>query len=607
MDTSPSRLFPPIERRLYEDPSSADGSVSPDQELARGVLELSRRRLSSFQRLTGAGLDEPGQVTRLLRYHRLALETELQGESARADFYWRQAHAQLTRLAGRLEVWRAAMAALSAAPDAPLREEPERLARAVAGQVFADTHRSFLRGYFEAAGQPAAGDRAFVHLEYARRAIQLAGWSDEAAMAALGPGTLAEIEACQRAEAWARAQDLAGALLRRFPEETAYQSALAEAYAAEAKGKLTNRDGEAHCLRDATTLARSIFRIKKLRREYPHNPNLFESIAWLHLLRAQRLAAAGRLAEALVDALAAVTFQPDLTEAAELRSDLEAKVQSLRVQMAAPEEERPALSKRELARLADQAAKGFRLMDDYRRSEEARAIEEDLPVARGRRVWEEARLGPLERIDYRPLALQDAFDAIRHQPPADPAGIPAAWHWVSQDNPHLASLDAPRAHTCLQKILFGTAQEAREVPGPSEPADAPPPLAASPPRRSSEPFLAWLLSGESKWLKVQCLAALILVIAGGRLAMREHSHREIRTAAWQEIRAAREHGDYPRMIDSAERFLGHPVIGRDARTSEVESLYSEALVRWFGQELPSPGQSGPRIERYRQLLGLKAG
>jgi hypothetical protein len=273
---------------------------------------------------------------------------------------------------------------------------------------------------------------------------------------------------------------------------------------------------------------------------------------------------------------------------------------------AAPVVARPPLPKRQLARLADQAAKGFRLMDDYRRSEEVRAVEDDLPVARGRRVWEEAGLGPLERIDLRPLALQDAFDAIRHQPPADPAGIPAAWQWVSQDNPHLASLDAPRVHACLAKALFGMAQESPQAPGPRAPAGAPPaPLVASPTRRSSEPFLPWLLSGESKWLKVQCLAALVLVVAGGWLATHEYSHREIRAAAWREIHRARKRGDYPRMIDSAERFLGHPVIGKDARTSEVESLYSEALVRWFSQEQPPPERSEPRLGRYRQLLGIK--
>ncbi len=57
-----------------------------------------------------------------------------------------------------------------------------------------------------------------------------------------------------------------------------------------------------------------------------------------------------------------------------------------------------------------EAAKGFRFTESYKRSDEARTVEEDLRVAHSRRVWESVGLEPLARIDHRPLALTDAFD-----------------------------------------------------------------------------------------------------------------------------------------------------------------------------------------------------
>ena len=260
------------------------------------------------------------------------------------------------------------------------------------------------------------------------------------------------------------------------------------------------------------------------------------------------------------------------------------------------------MTKRESTVLGEQAVKGFRLVDSFRRSDEARAAEDELPVARGRRLWEDLGLPPLERIDYRPLALQDAFDTISHSPPSDPSGIPAAWDWVSRDNPHLAFLDRTTVCACLQKMVFGNAMA--QAPG-QHCEEGPAPIVQSLRRRSSEPFLEWLVSNEGRGLKLQCVAAIVLATVVGYFGVREYSHREIRSSAYGEIHRARDQGDYVKTMDAAERFLGSKVIGRDARTTEVEGLYSEALVRWFEQEHPSADIAGSRLARFRELAGIR--
>lgn len=595
-----SRVFPAVGRDLYLlDDGKAGWCDGTDQCLAIAVLALNRRKINVLSRLTGIGQDGASKIARLCKYHASALDAELNGLICRADFYWRQAHRQLTRLAKSPAVWEEALAAISEAPTAPLRDRPLKVAESLVSEIFIDMHRALLRGYLSKAEEPDAIDRGFAHLDYAWSVVPNAGWSDPEAVRILGADSIRLIEAGIRFGQWRQAQSLGSLLLLRAPEETAYQDALARTYVAEANARLTHKIRKDKCMADVATLARSLYKIKKLRLNYPHNLCLFESAAKLHLLRAQRLSDAGQLSEALLDAQAAVTYQPDLSEGDKLRAQIEVEIQRIRVQIAAPESERPTMTKREGAVLAEQAAKGFRLADAFRRSDEARAAEDDLPVARGRRLWEELGLPSLERVDHRPLALQDAFDTILHSPPSAPSGIPAAWDWVSRDNPHLDFPDRTPVYACVQEMIFGNT--AALAPDCKE--DLVPTVLSQSRRRSSEPFLEWLASSESRWLKLQCVAVVLLAATAGFCGIREFSHRQIRSSAYTEIHSARSQDDYLKTMDAAERFLGSEVIGRDTRTTEVEGLYSEALVRWFEQEQPSVDNAKRRLNRFRQLTG----
>lgn len=615
MGDNGSRMFPSIGPQLHEAESAGEtpSRFSADQRLGRALLALGRRRFNPLQRWRGLRLEPVGRAGRLFLLHRLALEAELAGRLKAADFFWRETQRQMAALAKDREFWPGVLARVAEAPDALIRAEPERLSQLIAREIILDTHRAFMDGYLEQSPQPQADSRAFVHLDYVRAYVEYAGFDTEAAREILGPPTLVEISISERAGQWLRAERLAADLLRRFPEETSCQNALAATYLAHARATLHSGDTPSKNAKDAFALARFIYRLKKLRLDYPHNLFIFECIAELYHLRAEKLAAAGQLAESLADVQAALTYRPGFAEAEETRARLEAEMQQIRIQMAAPAGERPDIPKRRLKVMKRQAAQGFRLMESYKRSDEARAAGEDLAAALGRRIWESVGLGELARIDHRPLALVDAFETICHAPPGGTAGIPPAWRLVSDDNPHLSCLDTARIYAYLSDQLFG----AEGVDGGGSDPDglgawgderekAPAPLRAGVPRRGGEPFFYWLASGESKWLKFQCLLALILVLVGGRLAIREYSHRSARGAAYRQLHEARARRDYKSMLDAAESFLGNPIIGTDARTAEVEGLYSEALLRWFVTEQPPPDSNSPHLKLYRQLLGTRS-
>ena len=394
--------------------------------------------------------------------------------------------------------------------------------------------------------------------------------------------------------------------MRRFPDETAFQNAFAQACIMDVKSRLSNEEKPKACLSDASILSRTLYDLKKLRIEYPHNPTIFSAIATLHHLRAQRLVAAERLAEALADTQAAAAYASDLwpeqaQEIEQTRAALESGMQKLRIQASAPESERPVLPSARARLLQQQAAKGFRLADAFKHSDEARIVYEESVVARARRIWEEIGLGPLERADLRPVALKDAVDAVQAASPPTVAAILPEWNRAAMDNPHLACLDSRLVTSWIASKLFGTLFER---PTPLVSVVPPTALAAKAEVKDREPALYWLFNPEDKWLKVQCALAVVLALAAGVFGWREWDNRKHRNLAYSKIRQANQAGDNLRILDSAELFLSRPVLGRDARVEHVQDLYSEALVRWFHEQAASDPMVTRRLERYRQLMHI---
>ena len=168
----------------------------------------------------------------------------------------------------------------------------------------------------------------------------------------------------------------------------------------------------------------------------------------------------------------------------------------------------------------------------------------------------------------------------------------------------LASLDRTRVESWLANRIFGCgfspSNNGRSLDQPL------PALKVVPPTRSREPVGYWLFSPQAVWLKAACALAVVLAVLTCGFTIREYHGRWERSAAYEQMKTARESRDYNRMLDAAERFLAHPVVGNDSRTSEVQELYSEALVRWFNESRPPLSDVQQRTERYRKLLGITA-
>ena len=619
MPASVPRIFPPISPELYtgqKEPSS----LTQERRLGNALIALSWRQFSVLERWCGWRLNAAGKVGRLLLFHRLAMEAELDAQIRRADFFWRAAHAQLRTLSTQSEVWTAVLKSLPEAQDSSLEEEPERLFTTLAREVFLETHQAYFQGLALSLDVPPADHRSYAHLDYVRQMIDLVSHSAAARREALVLPTIKQVSAYQEVKQWKRAEQLSVDLLRRFPDLTSCQALHANLIFVKTLTNLNNdeAESEAKCLRDARTLQSGIDSLKQLRRDYPHNSVMLELIGQLYYLRSIKLANARHLAEALADVQAALTYAPNLEEAVKTRENLNTMMQDLRVQLSeaaskVSQEPKTSLSLKGL-RMKREVAQGFRLMDAFKHSEEARLLAEDVRAAQARKVWEEIGLEPLAQLDLRPLGLYATLQTICQNPPQQAAELPLVWRQAASVDPELSNLDSAAVCSYLTRLLYqernGGTRPASAALAPTLTDAEPSLIPASGPTRplQSEPFGYWLFSRQGLLLKLQCAAAILLFLMAGVLGTSEYTHRQNRAVAYREIHAAKETQDFQRMVEQAENFLLNPTLGTDSREAEVKALYSEALVRWVTSKTTTTAQVDLHARRYRALvLGLSEG
>ena len=96
------------------------------------------------------------------------------------------------------------------------------------------------------------------------------------------------------------------------------------------------------------------------------------------------------------------------------------------------------------------------------------------------------------------------------------------------------------------------------LPGPSEGR-----------RKAEEPFEFWLFSRRSLWLKVQAVAAVVLLGMGAGMAVQKLRYDRARDDAYVRVLRAEEERDYLGIIRGIERFLrtDRCGIGTRARSS----------------------------------------
>ncbi len=119
-----------------------------------------------------------------------------------------------------------------------------------------------------------------------------------------------------------------------------------------------------------------------------------------------------------------------------------------------------------------------------------------------------------------------------------------------------------------------------------------------------EPFIPWLLSTQDKRVKIQAIAAIVVVIITGYIIMRERAIVAKRENAYQTILAAKQvQNDEAVLKASKEYFNNTSLLKKDERTAQILAIYEESLVRWFPQQAEGKVQpeNNEYLELYKQL------
>lgn len=120
--------------------------------------------------------------------------------------------------------------------------------------------------------------------------------------------------------------------------------------------------------------------------------------------------------------------------------------------------------------------------------------------------------------------------------------------------------------------------------------------------RTCLPLRFWIWSPEDKRIKLQALAATVLLILACAVGMVEHSHRAIRDSSYARLTNSMTHGNFAEAMNEAEMFLSTPVLPVDEREPVVSRLYSEALVRWFSTQPEESRELAQHLQRYHSLI-----
>jgi len=543
----------------------------------------------------------------LLALHKAALEVEIDGIWGRADFFWQELRNELRILWNRTPVWEEAVASVARQEEIECDCSAIELRNRLLDEVFLETHYAFYLSLSQDVEKPSSSDRAFVHVEAIEQLLDHSSLSPDEKRAAYGPLFEARIAACREAGKWDQAVTFATRLASRFSEDLEYQDLLVYTEHRRTMNSLSNHDGESNNLADARALERGIQRQEALRRLYPSNSSLFESLAVLHHLRAVKLANGNLVADALLEVEKSLAFQPGEEAVEKTRGQLVEMMQALQIHVRALEAEVARRPNTHLnakgMQLRDQARQGFRPAQSFRESPAVQQIRQALALAHVRTLWKRVGLPvPAEAWDEQAFALEQALGRIVSHPPQEPSELAITWRKAAQPDPLLVSLDPQPIEAFLRRHLFGEEEEKQQV---ASPAPAPLPVRSRERRPGGEPATYWLFSRQNPWIKAMAAMAIILVLAAGALTFRDLRNRHARNLAWNGLQEASRNRNDLGVVIASEAFFATltPPGGDILREAQARSLYSEALVRWFLRIPGAPdAEALQHLKRYRSFL-----
>lgn len=556
-------------------------------------------------------------LARLLALYREALVAE-QGERwQRADFFWTELEAAVARAPGSLPLWCEAGGILRDELHVDVPNGGDAVRALVLRELLVDTRSAFYNGRVADGAGLSLDDRAFRHVDALERLVEIAGLEDGERMTLLaGPHRL-RISVHEAAKRWRQAADASERAVRHFPDAVEFQESLAAATVREALDAIGSPVSESQNLAEAAGLADRIGTLESLRKRFPLRESIFEYLALLYHLRGVRLAAAGQLSDALVDAQRALAFRPGMQQAEQARGQMLEALEGLQAQMRKVEQAIASQPSAQLSveglKLKHEATHGTEPLRAFLASGEPDRIAGDLRRARVEGLWRAIDLTADVKAAGLPETLYAAVSEIAASGPSSAQELRRAWAQQRSHRPELATVDTGRVLTFLERRLLPGADSrgSDDVEAVKSFLSYRGTEGAAVVRRTQrdggrdrEPFREWIFSRQSLRLTLQTAAAIaVVLLAAGGWAV-ELRARQLRDRAYSDTMAAGD--DYIAALRGNEAFFGVSPRARDtAREQEMRDAYSRAFVRWFGQlddELDPT--SLDHVARYRDLVVL---
>jgi tetratricopeptide (TPR) repeat protein len=385
MNETIGRIFSPIKPNMY-DTSDNKFALSPDREIAQKLLTLANRKFTWQERLFGWKLDEQGQIGRLLNWHRLGIEAELEGQWRQADFFWNQVQIEIKDCAKKDALWQNLSRELTDQTGVVIMNKPLEMRQRLVEELLIDTHWAFYNGLSQQSDNSPLENRAFIHIEYIQELISLSNLDGKNLLSLLGLPWQKQINLCKKNGNWSKAIRVCQQRLKFFPQSLKFQNELVEVNTHKTLSKLSNSESSTKQLKDAKILKTGIRDLSYLLQKYPHNLTIFRAIGILYHLCGVKLSNSKHFAEALLDTEKALTYDPYFTQAHQTQTQL---VQIMEQIQAHAREIKLQLSRQantvlntEGKQILKEAAKGFSLRDKYKNSSEAKNIAKAFQIAK---------------------------------------------------------------------------------------------------------------------------------------------------------------------------------------------------------------------------------
>lgn len=628
-------IFPSIQSNIHNLEQESIKKNQCNQQIAQEFLNLTNREFSLWERLISWKINFQEQIPHLLFQHRLAIDAELAGQWQKADFFWRQVQLEFIEFTKKEENWNQLVLGFSTSSKPSAKLDAIQLRQQFVDEILIDTHCAFYNGHIRQADKLSFDNRGFIHIDYIQDLLNWSGICGKDIRFLLESPLITRINLYKESKKWESAIKVCTQLLRSLPNEIEYQKGLADLHISSTMEKLIDAKSDAQHSKNADILRNGISTVENLLKTYPDHASIFEALGNLYHFRAVSLVNCGQIGEALLSIQKAITYNPYLENACEMRDQLVKSMGKLQAQMHQLNSE---MSKQPNAKLTDdekylkaQVSQGFGAMNQYIDSKAARVTVFASQIARAIRLWRNMELqeppkgwqmqfvkGILPDLDNREMMVEAAqgwsklalklwycIGDMWHNPPRSTLEVQAAWATVSAQEIDLAGLDSQLICNFLASQLFGEEQDHALITPPSP--DSTPPLftgISASKKRGAEPFLPWLLSRQDVRIKIQAAVASVLILTAGGLIVREQKASVVRDTAYQNILIASRHQNDLGVVEESETFFAHfPLSDKDGRKQKVMDLYSESLVRWLTQQGDTPTTATQEhLNRYRTVL-----